>query len=69
MGDNGNWWAWDEAAAAYVDTGILAKGGILYPSFLVDPASMHLIMAYQDIIAEEQFTLDASNGHLNFNYR
>lgn len=36
MGDNGNWWKWDETQKKYVDTGILAKGGILYPTFTID---------------------------------
>lgn len=35
MGDNGNWWQWSIAVTphAYVDTGILARGGVMWPTF------------------------------------
>lgn len=35
MGDNGNWWQWSIAVNphAYVDTGILARGGVMWPTF------------------------------------
>lgn len=33
QGDNGNWWRWDSEQQAYVDTGIIARGGLLYPTF------------------------------------
>lgn len=69
IGDNGNWWKWDETAQKYVDTGILAKGGVLYPSFLIDEDNMHLVMYYQDEIAKEQFVLNEETGHLTFNFR
>lgn len=69
MGENGNWWKWDETAKKYVDTGIIAKGGVLYPSFIVDDSNMHLVMYYQDQIAENQFILDKETGHLKFIYQ
>lgn len=69
MGENGNWWKWDETQKKYVDTGVLAKGGVLYPSFLVDDSNMHLVMYYQDQIAENQFVLDNETGHLKFIYQ
>lgn len=69
MGDNGNWWAWDEENDEYYDTGVLAKGGILYPSFEVDKETMHLKMNYQDEIAASMFSLDKTTGHLYFNYK
>lgn len=69
MGDNGNWWEWDEVNDEYKDTGILAKGGILYPSFQVNTETMHLIMSYQDDIAADMFNLDKETGHLYFNYK
>lgn len=68
MGDNGNWWKWDETKKAYVDTGVLAKGGVLYPTFEIDPDTLVLYMYYQDEIAADQFELD-SNGVLNFKAR
>ena len=33
QGDNGNWWSWDAEKKEYVDTGIVARGGTLYPKF------------------------------------
>ena len=33
MGSNGNWWQWDLSKHEYVDTGVIAQGGAMYPSF------------------------------------
>ena len=66
MGENGNWWKWDETQKKYVETGILAKGGILYPTFTIDPDTMELIMYYQDDIAADMFDID-NEGFLIFN--
>lgn len=33
MGSNGNWWQWDLPKHEYVDTGVIARGGAMYPSF------------------------------------
>ena len=66
MGENGNWWKWDETQKKYVDTGILAKGGILYPTFTIDPNTMELIMYYQNDIAADMFDID-NEGFLIFN--
>lgn len=32
-GSNGNWWQWDLSKHEYVDTGVIARGGAMYPSF------------------------------------
>ena len=66
MGDNGNWWKWDVALKKYVDTGVLAKGGVLYPTFSIDPETLELVMHYQDEIAADMFHIDAE-GNLTFN--
>lgn len=58
MGDNGNWWKWDATLKKYVDTGVLAKGGVLYPVFDIDPETMELKMTYQDDIAADMFELN-----------
>lgn len=68
IGENGNWWKWDESKKMYVDTGILAKGGVLYPSFEILDDDMCLYMSYQDDIAADQFELDA-DGCLNFKFK
>ena len=33
MGDNGNWWKWNIKTHAYENTGIVARGGAMYPTF------------------------------------
>ena len=33
MGENGNWWRWNLQTHAYEDTGIIARGGAMYPTF------------------------------------
>lgn len=67
MGDNGNWWKWDEEKKEYVDTGSLAKGGVLYPSFEINVEDMHLYMTYQDEISSDMFEL--KDGHLIFKFK
>lgn len=32
-GENGNWWGWNLQTHAYEDTGIIARGGAMYPTF------------------------------------
>ena len=66
MGENGNWWKWDATLKKYVDTGVLAKGGVLYPTFYIDPDMMELIMSYQDEIVADMFNID-NEGNLTFN--
>lgn len=62
MGDNGNWWKWDATLKTYVDTGVLAKGGVLYPVFDIDPETMELKMTYQDNIAADMFELNVEGS-------
>lgn len=67
MKENGNWWKWDEEKKEYVDTGSLAKGGVLYPSFEINIDDMHLYMIYQDEISSDMFEL--KDGHLIFKFK
>ena len=32
-GENGKWWSWNLQTHAYEDTGIIARGGAMYPTF------------------------------------
>lgn len=32
-GENGNWWRWNLQTHAYEDTGVIARGGAMYPTF------------------------------------
>ena len=42
QGDNGNWWKWNTTTKMYEDTGIPAKGGMLYPSMWIDGNALYL---------------------------
>lgn len=42
QGDNGNWWKWNTTTKQYEDTGIHAKGGMLYPSMWIDGNALYL---------------------------
>lgn len=33
QGENGNWWKWNTETDQYEDTGIIARGGAMYPRF------------------------------------
>lgn len=33
QGENGNWWKWNTETKEYEDTGIMARGGMMYPTF------------------------------------
>lgn len=33
QGENGNWWKWNTETKEYEDTGIIARGGMMYPTF------------------------------------
>ena len=78
IGQNGNWYQWDDQAGDYIDTGVSATGaqgpagqdgadgrdgGIIYPTFGID-AAMHLLMdTEQDT---NRFALTGA-GHLTVN--
>lgn len=71
QGNNGNWWRWDMSLTPhqYVDTGVLAKGGILYPSFEVDTNDMGLYMYGSSEETSESFSYDESDGAMYYNPR
>lgn len=51
----------------YVDTGILAKGGVLYPTFTINPADMTLVMSYEDEVSPNLVKLNQETGELYLN--
>ena len=67
MGENGNWWKWDEEKGAYIDTGILAKGGVIYPTFFIDEKDMGLYMSFDDEVSPNLIKFDQSSGELYLN--
>ena len=71
IGQNGNWYAYNDGTGSYVDTGVKAQGpegprgkdgGILYPTFAVDGA-MHLQMDTHEDTGADRFDL-TDTGHL-----
>lgn len=66
MGDNGNWWKWDESKKAYVDTGVLAKGGVIYPTFAIED-DMLLYMSFEDEVSPQLIKFDETTGELFLN--
>ena len=66
MGQNGNWWRWDLTTHAYVDTGVLAKGGILYPTFEIDTDDGGLYMYGTNEVTDESFDYDETDGGLYY---
>lgn len=67
MGDNGNWWQWDEGTKKYIDTGVLAKGGVLYPTFSIDEIDMGLYMSFDDEVSPNLIKFDQISGELYLN--
>ena len=67
MGKNGNWWKWDEETKTYVDTGVLAKGGVLYPTFEIGTDDMVLYMEFEDEVSDQLIKFDETTGELYLN--
>lgn len=67
MGDNGNWWTWDETKNAYVDSGVLAKGGVLYPTFHIEEDDMVLYMEFEDEVSDKLIKFDEATGEIYLN--
>lgn len=43
IGENGNWWKWNFETHTYEDTGVIAKGGALYPTFVHNGNKLYLV--------------------------
>lgn len=67
MGDNGNWWQWDDTLKKYVDTGVLAKGGVIYPTFSIEEEDMILYMSFEDEVSPQLIKFDETTGELFLN--
>lgn len=50
-GENGNWWMWNLQTHQYEDTGIIARGGAMYPSFRQRRNKL-LMIDYGSLVAE-----------------
>lgn len=56
QGDNGNWWKWNTTTKQYEDTGIIARGGMMYPTFEILDNELYVTDAGTNI--EERIALE-----------
>ena len=56
QGDNGNWWKWNTETKEYEDTGIIARGGMMYPTFEIFDNELYVTDAGSNI--EERIALE-----------
>lgn len=56
QGENGNWWKWNTETKEYEDTGIIARGGIMYPTFEIFDNELYVTDAASNI--EERIALE-----------
>lgn len=55
-GENGNWWKWNTTTKQYEDTGIIARGGMMYPTFEILDNELYVTDAGSNI--EERIALE-----------
>lgn len=56
QGENGNWWKWNTETKEYEDTGIIARGGMMYPTFEIFENELYVTDAGSNI--EERIALE-----------
>lgn len=56
QGDNGNWWKWNTTTKQYEDTGLIARGGMMYPTFEILDNELYVTDAGSNI--EERVALE-----------
>lgn len=56
QGENGNWWKWNTTTKQYEDTGIIARGGMMYPTFEILDNELYVTDAGSNI--EERIALE-----------
>lgn len=56
QGENGNWWKWNTVTKEYEDTGIIAIGGMMYPTFEIFDNELYVTDAGSNI--EERIALE-----------
>jgi hypothetical protein len=66
IGENGDWLIYDEASGEYKDSGVLATGGFLTPTFDIDEEGI-LHLQSEDTVTQEHFAMD-EDGILNYEY-
>lgn len=53
--------------ASCAETGVLAKGGVLYPTFSIDDDDMILYMEFEDEVSDKLIKFDEQTGELYLN--
>jgi len=61
IGNNGNWWIWNELSDVYEDTGKPSKGDVMYATFEIDPLTGILTMTTPDSYSGPVFNLQENN--------
>ena len=56
QGENGNWWKWNTETKEYEDTGIIARGGMMYPTFEIFDNELYVTDAGSNI--EERIAME-----------
>lgn len=56
QGENGNWWKWNTETKEYEDTGIIARGGMMYPTFEIFDNELYVTDTGSNI--EERISLE-----------
>lgn len=56
QGENGNWWKWNTTTKQYEDTGIIARGGMMYPTFEILDNELYVTDAGSNI--EERVAME-----------
>lgn len=67
IGDNGNWWVWDEENEVYRDTGTFARGDTMFATFDIDIATGSLVCTTPDRYTGPNFTLENGELYCNIN--
>lgn len=65
---NGTWWTWNASTGEYVDTGEVAKGNVMYATFMVNPTTGELWMYTDTDYAGPKFRLVDGNLEVVLNH-
>ncbi len=67
IGDNGNWWVWDEETGEYRDTGTFARGDTMFATFDIDIKTGSLVCTTPDKYTGPSFSLENGELYVNIN--
>ena len=67
IGENGNWWVWDEETGEYRDTGTFARGDTMFATFDIDIKTGSLVCTTPDKYTGPSFSLENGELYVNIN--